>query len=301
MPHSETLSTARTAAPKGNTPSRPTRVAFFATCLADRFFAEACSDAVRILEHLGVTVDVPANQTCCGQPAYNAGHRAEAARMARQTAKIFAEAEHVVLPSGSCAGMIRSFYPELLADLPAGTGRPRSAVSGPVGPDLAPRTHELSSFLVHELDVLGPDWRDHTDDPPRIGTGLDGVGVVYHHGCHALRELGVRDEPVALLRACGADVVPWGGDTECCGFGGLFSTKFPEVSSGMADRKLDALPPDIDFVTSADGGCLLQLSGRARHLARAAGAPTPAGHPPAADPAPAFVHLATLLRRGLGA
>jgi L-lactate dehydrogenase complex protein LldE len=291
MPYSQIHSTAGPAAPTGDKPSGSMRVAFFATCLADRFFAEACSDAVRILEHLGVTVAVPAGQTCCGQPAYNAGHRAEATRMARHTTKAFGEAEHVVLPSGSCAGMIRSFYPSLLCD--AEDGRP--------DPSLAPRAHELSSFLVHELDVLGPDWRDHGDDPPRIGSGLEGVSVVYHHGCHALRELGVRDEPVTLLRACGATVVPWGGDTECCGFGGLFSTKFPEVSSGMADRKLEALPPDIDFVTSADGGCLLQLSGRARHLARAAGAPTPAGRRAAADPAPGFVHLATLLRRGLGA
>lgn len=281
MPYSRSASARLPDESGEDSPTPPTRVAFFATCLADRFFADACADAMRILEHLGVAVDVPSGQTCCGQPAYNAGHRSEAIRMARQTAKAFAGAGHVVLPSGSCAGMVRSFYPTLLRD---GDAR------APAGSDVVPRAHELSAFLVHQLDVLGPDWRDHAADPPRIGSGLDGVSVVYHHGCHALRELGVRDEPVALLRACGADVVPWGGDTECCGFGGLFSTKFPEVSSGMADRKLDALPPDIDFVTSADGGCLLQLSGRARHLARADGVP-----------APDFVHVATLIRRGLGA
>lgn len=284
MPYSDAATAPLPDEPGGETPTRPNRVAFFATCLADRFFADACTDAVRILEHLGVSVDLPSGQTCCGQPAYNAGHRAEAARMARQTAKVFAGRGHVVLPSGSCAGMVRSFYPTLL---------PEANVEAP---GLAARTHELSSFLVHVLGVLGADWRDHAGQPPRVGSGLDGVSVVYHHGCHALRELGVRDEPVALLRACGADVVPWGGDTECCGFGGLFSTKFPEVSSGMADRKLDALPPDIDFVTSADGGCLMQLSGRARHLARAHGA-----RPPGAPPTPGFVHLATLLRRGLDA
>lgn len=273
--------------PGGDTPTRPSHVAFFATCLADRFFADACADAVRILEHLGVSVDVPPGQTCCGQPAYNAGHRAEAARMARQTETVFAGTDHVVLPSGSCAGMVRGFYPALRGD------------AAGAAPDLPRRAHELSSFLVHELGVLGSDWRDHAGDPPRIGSGLDGVSVVYHHGCHALRELGVRDEPVALLRACGADVVPWGGDTECCGFGGLFSTKFPEVSGGMADRKLDALPPDIDFVTSADGGCLLQLSGRARHLAKAERSPAVGAEPTTGAP-PDFIHLATLLRRGLG-
>lgn len=289
MPYSDAASARLPGEPGGDSLTRPTRVAFFATCLADRFFADACADAVWILEHLGVSVDVPDGQTCCGQPAYNAGHRVEATRMARQTANAFAGAGPVVLPSGSCAGMIRSFYPSLLRAV-------ENEASG-----LAPRAHELSSFLVHELGVLGPDWRARAGDPPRIGSGLEGVRVVYHHGCHALRELGVHDEPVALLRACGADVVAWGGDTECCGFGGLFSTKFPEVSSGMADRKLDALPPDIDFVASADGGCLLQLSGRARHLASAHGARPPAA-PPAprtANPAPDFVHVATLIRRGL--
>lgn len=289
MPYSDAATAHPPDEPGGDTPTRPARVAFFATCLADRFFADACTDAVLVLEHLGVSVDVPSGQTCCGQPAYNAGHRAEATRMARQTSKAFETSDHVVLPSGSCAGMVRSFYPALLRDAADGGA-----------PGLARRTHELSSFLVHELGVLGPDWREHTGDPPRIGSGLDGVSVVYHHGCHALRELGVRYEPVALLRACGADVVSWDGDTECCGFGGLFSTKFPEVSSGMADRKLDAVPPDIDFVTSADGGCLLQLSGRARHLARADRAPAP-GPGPTAGAHPDFVHLATLLRQGLGA
>ncbi|MEX2472347.1 MAG: (Fe-S)-binding protein [Gemmatimonadota bacterium] len=289
MPYSDAATAHLPDEPGGDTPTRPSHVAFFATCLADRFFADACADAVRLLEHLGVSVDVPPGQTCCGQPAYNAGHRAEAARMARQTATVFAGTDQVVLPSGSCAGMVRSFYPALLGDAADGGA-----------PGLAQRTHELSSFLVHQLGVLGPNWRDQTGDPPRIGSGLDGVSVVYHHGCHALRELGVRDEPVALLRACGADVVPWGGDTECCGFGGLFSTKFPEVSSGMADRKLDALPPDIDFVTSADGGCLLQLSGRARHLAKTERSPA-VGPEPTAGAAPGFIHVATLLRRGLGA
>jgi L-lactate dehydrogenase complex protein LldE len=265
--------TASDALPQAR-PPRPTRVALFATCLGDRYFAEACDDAVRVLRHFGVEVDVPSDQTCCGQPAYNAGHRAEAARMARHTTRAFAGASHVVLPSGSCAGMIRSFYPGLLEDAAA---------------ELPGRTWELAEFLVHVLGVGAA-----------LTPGLAGRRVAYHHGCHALRELGVRDEPVALLRACGADVVAWDGDTECCGFGGLFSTKFPEVSTGMADRKLDALPPGVDYVTSADGGCLLQLSGRARARARTSrGAETLASRD--AAPTPRFVHLATLLREGIGA
>lgn len=211
------------------------RVALFATCLADQFFAAACADTVRLLRHLGVEVDFPEAQTCCGQPGHNSGHAGDARRMAEHTLRVFHDAEHVVLPSGSCAAMVRHVYPRILDDGGAGT--------------LAGRTWELAQFLVHVLDV------------ERLGTGLTGLCVAYHHGCHALRELGVEHEPVRLLESAGARVVEWEADRECCGFGGLFSAKMPEVSAGMADRKLDTLP-DVDVLTSADGGCLLQLSGR---------------------------------------
>ena len=234
------------------------RVSLFATCLGDQFYAEACADAVRLLRHLGVDVDVPEGQTCCGQPAYNAGRPDEARSMASHTMQVFANAEYVVLPSGSCAGMIRCFY-RTLPDV-----HPERAES------LAGRTYELSQFLRQVLNV------------DTLGTGLRGRRVAYHHGCHALRELDVRDEPLALLTGCGAEVVEWEADEECCGFGGLFSTKLPEVSAAMADRKLDTLP-DVDFMTSSDGGCLLQLSGRAAK--RRTGPP--------------FVHLASALWRGV--
>jgi len=237
------------------------RVALFATCVGDQLYAEACADAVRLLRHVGATVDVPPGQTCCGQPAYNAGRRADAARMMRHTLDVFDGAEHVVLPSGSCAGMIRCFYPAL-GDGPDAS---RAAV-------LAARTHELSQFLV---DVVGVE---------RLGSGLEGRRIAYHHSCHALRELGVREAPLTLLRGSGAEVLPWIADEECCGFGGLFSSKLPEVSAGMADRKLDTLP-EVDVVTSTDGGCLLQLSGRAAR--RRMGPP--------------FVHLASLLWKGVDA
>lgn len=230
------------------------RVALFATCLGDHFFAEATTDAVRLLCHLGVDVTVPSGQTCCGQPAYNSGHVSEARDMASHTLDVLSDAEYVVLPSGSCAGMIRQFYPRLVRE----GDREHAA-------DLADRTFELAQFLVDVLEV------------GRLGGGLDGRRIAYHHGCHALRELRVREEPVKLLEGCGAEVVAWEADEECCGFGGLFSAKLPEVSAAMADRKLDTLP-DVDFVTSADGGCLMQLSGRSvkrgigvdlRHLASA--------------------------------
>jgi L-lactate dehydrogenase complex protein LldE len=231
------------------------RVALFATCLGDRFFADACADAVRLLRHLGVTVEYPPGQTCCGQPAHNAGHVAEARRMARHTLGVFADAEYVVLPSGSCAGMLRHTYPHVLD----GADADRAEA-------LAGRTFELSQFVVRVLGV--------TD----LGRGLRGRRVAYHHGCHALRALRVHDEPLALLRGAGAEVLPWEADQECCGFGGMFSVKLPVVSAGMADRKLDTLP-SADVVTSTDGGCLMQLSGRAGHR----------------DDATRFQHLASLL------
>lgn len=212
------------------------RVALFATCLADQFFAEACADTVRLLRHLGVEVDFPEAQTCCGQPSHNSGHADDARRMAEHTVGVFRDSDYVVLPSGSCAGMVRTVYPELL-----GTDEAEA---------LGGRTYELSQFLVRVLGVES------------LGTGLEGTRVAYHHGCHALRELGVDAEPEALLRGAGAEVVAWEAARECCGFGGLFSAKLPEVSAGMADRKLETLP-DLDVLTSADGGCLLQLSGRA--------------------------------------
>jgi L-lactate dehydrogenase complex protein LldE len=147
--------------------------------------------------------------------------------------------------------MIRCFYPGLV-------GAEADAARA-----LAARTFELSQFVVEVLGVA------------RLGDGLRGRRIAYHHSCHALRELGVREAPVSLLAGCGAEVVEWKAAEECCGFGGLFSAKLPEVSAAMADRKLDTLP-EIDLVTSTDGGCLLQLGGRAakrrtgppfRHLA----------------------------------
>ncbi len=228
------------------------RVSFFSTCLGDRLFADACVDAVRLLRHVGATVEVPAGLTCCGQPALNAGYAQEARRAARHTLEALGGADWVVLPSGSCTAMMRHHVPELFE------GEERRHAEA-----LAARTYELSEFLVRVAGV------------ERLGTGLSGRRVAYHHGCHALRLLGEHDEPLRLLAGAGAEVVDWRADRECCGFGGLFAAKLPAVSAAMADAKLDSLP-DVHFVTSADGGCLMQLSGRAgrrllttrfRHLA----------------------------------
>jgi len=237
----------------------PPRVALFPTCLGNRFFAEAVADAARLLRHVGVEVSVPAEATCCGQPAFNAGHRAEAARMAGRLAEVLDGADWVVLPSGSCAAMVRNHAPTLVQGTRADLAR-----------RVALRTRELSEFLVDEMGVH------------RLGDGLAGRRVAYHHGCHALRELRSREQPLTLLKGAGAEVVPWEAAEECCGFGGLFSAKLPAVSTAMADRKLDTLP-GVDAVVSADGGCLMQLAGRAGHRGEG----------------PPFRHLASVLWEGV--
>lgn len=210
------------------------RVSLFATCLGDRFFADATAAAVRLLRSFDVEVTFPQGQTCCGQPAWNSGHLPEARRMAAHTETVFEGSEFVVLPSGSCAAMLRCSYPALLGS---------TAV--------AERSYELAQFLLEVLDIT------------EIGAGLQGRRLAYHHGCHALRELGQGEGPIRLLKAAGAELAAWEMDQECCGFGGLFSVKNPEVSVAMADRKLDTLP-NVEAVVSADGGCLLQLESRAR-------------------------------------
>jgi L-lactate dehydrogenase complex protein LldE len=236
------------------------RVALFATCLGDRFFADAVSDAVRLLRHLGVEVVFPEGQTCCGQPAFNVGYLAEARRAARHTHFTFESYDYIVLPSGSCAGMLREHYGPLLDE----DGQP-------TGSDIGARSYELSQFIVQVLGV------------GELGKGLEGQRICYHHGCHALRMLGVREEPLLLLQGAGAEVLDWEAGEECCGFGGVFSVKVPHISAAMADRKLYTLP-EADLVTSADGGCLLQLGGRARLR----GMPIP------------FRHLASVLWQAVG-
>ena len=214
------------------------RVSLFVTCLGDSFCAEAAADAVRLLRSLDVDVDFPKDQTCCGQPAWNSGHVPQAREMAAHTAAVFADPEYVVPPSGSRTAMLRCTYPRLLESL-------RESLR------VAERSYELAEFIVDVLKVT------------ELGRGLEGRRLAYHHGCHALRELGVEEQPLRLLESAGAGIVPWEMDQECCGFGGLFSVKAPEVSVAMADRKLDTLP-DVETVVSGDGGCLLQLEGRAR-------------------------------------
>ena len=246
------------------------KTALFVTCLADHYFAEAAADTVRLLRHLGCEVTFPPDQTCCGQPAYNAGKARDAIRMARHTMDVFADSEAVVLPSGSCATMVKKFYPRIAGDTVAAVGRVLTRGRAAEASALADKTFELAEFIIHRLGVT------------KLGDGLAGRRVAVHQGCHALRELRLETEPAVLLEGAGAEVVPWEAQEECCGFGGLFSVKMTDVSAAMADRKLDTLP-EVDWVVSGDGGCMLQLDGRNR--ARGTGIE--------------FVHLATALWRGV--
>ena len=233
----------------------PHRVALMITCLADVFYPEVGERIVRLLRRVGVEVSVPAAQTCCGLPLFNSGFHAEARAVARRTATLFADAEAVVVPSGSCAWMVKHEYPGLLADAPEAAAARR----------LAGRTHEFSQYLVRELG--------HT----RFDSGTTGR-VTYHDSCHLLRGLRESESPRVLLRNLGGvETVDLVGADECCGFGGTFAVRLPEVSTAILDRKLAAVEASgADCVVTCDAGCLMQLRGglsrrgsavRALHLA----------------------------------
>lgn len=217
------------------------RVAFFVTCLADQFFPEVAECAVRVLERLGVEVTFNAAQTCCGQPAFNTGYRDEARAVAAQTLSLLESADYVVVPSGSCTTMMRVFYPELFAGDPE---RLRKAEL------LGGRVVEFSEFLVKVLKI---------ED---VGASFHGR-VTYHDSCHLLRELGIESEPRRLIRAVrGVEFVEMNDYKLCCGFGGTFSVKFPEVSVAMAEDKLRAAAAaQAEYLVANDSGCLLHLQG----------------------------------------
>ncbi len=224
------------------------RVQLFATCLVDHLFPEVGHATVRLLERLGVEVEVPADQTCCGQPAFNGGYLGEAAAMARHTIDVLGRSENpVVVPSGSCADMIVHHYPDLLAG---------DAVYAPRARALAARTYELTQFVV---DVLG-----------RCEVGARFAGRLgYHASCHGLRGLGLRDQPLTLLRhVAGAEAVPLADADTCCGFGGLFAIKMAPISGAMLAQKLDTVEASgIGTVVATDVSCLMHMAGglRRRH------------------------------------
>ena len=231
------------------------KVALFIPCFVDQWMPEVGLDMARVLERAGCEVNFFEEQTCCGQPAFNSGFWQDARPMAERFVRIFAPAEAVVCPSGSCAAMVRRFYPDLLE----GTRAAEEARQ------LGERVFEFSEFLVRVAGVtdMGASF------PHR---------VAYHDACHTLRELGIHDEPRRLLVAVrGLTLVEMADAAECCGFGGTFSTKFPAISAVMGERKADAAErAGAEFVTSTDPSCLLQIGGilrrrnssvRAIHLA----------------------------------
>lgn len=235
------------------------RASLMVTCLGDLFFPHVGIAIVRVLRKLGVTVDVPADQTCCGLPLFNSGYHAEAAAVARRTAALFRDSEHVVVPSGSCAWMVKHEYPGLLA----GAGLAREAE------DLAARTHEFSQFLVRVLGVT------------EFSSTVPGR-VTYHDSCHLLRGLHESESPRTLLgKLRGAELVPLTGADECCGFGGSFAVRLAEVSAQILAKKIaNVEATGAACLVACDAGCLMQMGGgltrnrskvRAVHLAELLG------------------------------
>ena len=229
-------------------PSPRIRVGLFVTCLVDLVRPRVGFAAVRLLEAAGCEVVVPKDQTCCGQPAYNAGDKASAAALARQTVAAFAGVDYVVAPSGSCAAVLRWHLPELLKDSPEMAGRARA---------FGEKVFELTTFLN---EVIGPDRLS-------IATGDENArNVVVHDSCAGLRELGIREAPRELLRELrGITPCELGERDVCCGFGGTFCVKFPEISERLATDKCRAAEAaGADELIGGDLGCLLHLAGALR-------------------------------------
>ncbi|MFF2045716.1 (Fe-S)-binding protein [Kitasatospora sp. NPDC058170] len=231
------------------------RVALFATCANDALFPSTAIATVRLLERLGVEVDFPSGQSCCGQPQFNTGYRRACEPLVRRTASAFEGYPYVVTPSGSCVAMVRDQYPRIGA-LAAADGRGTELTD--VALALAPRVYELTEFLT---DVLG------VED---VGAHFP-YTVTYHPSCHGLRMLGLGDRPLRLLRAVrGLDLVELPGAEECCGFGGTFALKNAAVSAAMAEDKVrSALDTGADVLCGADNSCLLHLGGTLRRRGEA--------------------------------
>ena len=226
-------------------------VQLFATCLGDLLFPEAVEDAETLLREAGFEVEFPRGQVCCGQPAFNSGHRRAARRVARTFVRAFSREAPIVVPSGSCTTMVAHYLPELVGCQPFDVW-------------------ELSAFLdAHGAEV------------PRRN---EGRRLAYHDSCHMLRELRIADAPRRVLERSGARLVALPRPDLCCGFGGTFSVRQPEVSLAMADDKL-AGAAEAQALVTADPGCLMHLRGRAERTSSRV----------------PVVHLATALARGVGA
>ena len=218
------------------------RVALFVTCLVDMIRPSVGFAAVKLLEDAGCTVEVPEAQTCCGQPAFNSGDRATAASLARNVIAACQGYDHVVVPSGSCAGMMIKHYPELFAE---------GSADHAAAEELSSRTHELVSFLVRVLKI------------EKVEAAF-GARATYHDSCSGLRELGIKSEPRQLLAGVEGLSLREMTDAEvCCGFGGTFCVKYPDISGKMLDKKLKHIAATgADTLIAGDLGCLMNMAGR---------------------------------------
>ncbi len=213
------------------------QVALFVTCLVDSMRPSVGFATIKLLEAAGCDVHVPMAQTCCGQPAYNSGDSESAKKILTPLIKDFAEYDYVVIPSGSCAGMLKKHLPTLFTDDEAAK-------------KFSDKCYELIYFLTHVMKVK------------KLPATLQGA-VAYHGSCSSLREVGLKGEAEKLLNACGAEVKPITDSESCCGFGGLFCMKYATISAEMVSKKCDNIQKtEAEFLTSADMGCLLNIAGR---------------------------------------
>ena len=219
------------------------KVSLFVTCLVDQMWTSIGVSSVEVLRRVGCEVEFDKRQTCCAQPAFNTGYLDEARQVARRFISIFEEskADAIVSPSGSCTAMVRH-YPQLF-------GEDREWL--PRAQTIAAKTHELSSFLVRVLkkEDVGASWNGR---------------LTWHDACHGLRDLGLKSEPRTLIRNVrGAEFVELEHADACCGFGGTFSVKYPEISLAILDQKIDAIErAGVQAVVSGDASCLMQIGGR---------------------------------------
>jgi len=216
------------------------RITLFVPCFIDSLYPHVAISMVQIFERLGHEVVYPENQTCCGQPPFNSGFWDEARVVAAKQIAVFQDAEVVVSGSGSCGAMFKVFYPELFKDTP----------QIDAAKALAAKTFEFSEFLVNQLGVKD------------VGAKYEGR-VTFHDGCHGLRELGTKAAPRELLRHVkGLELVEMGEAESCCGFGGMFAVKYPQISTAMAEVKCNSiLEADVETVVSNDSSCLMQIAG----------------------------------------
>lgn len=219
-------------------------VQLFVTCLVNSMYPDVGKATVALLERSGFVVEFPLDQTCCGQPAYNGGFEQESLRQVKQTLDVLDATEGpIVVPSGSCAAMIIHHNPELVAEDPVYLEKSKR---------VAGRTRELSQFLAAatDLDLVGRS---------------EGGSATYHASCHGLRWLQVLNQPKELLSEAGVELIPLKDEDECCGFGGLFSVKMPEVSTAMMDTKIKNIAASgADQVVGVDVSCLMHIGGGLR-------------------------------------